>query len=48
MLVKVDSAALHGIEGVVVSVEVDVSRGFLQPDAAARRHLGIVSGYGSA
>ena len=27
MLVKVDSAALHGIEGVVVSVEVDVSRG---------------------
>ncbi|NNK14945.1 MAG: YifB family Mg chelatase-like AAA ATPase, partial [Desulfofustis sp.] len=27
MLVKVDSAALHGIEGVVVSVEVDVGRG---------------------
>lgn len=27
MLVKVDSAALQGIEGVVVSVEVDVSRG---------------------
>ena len=27
MLVKVDSGALHGIDGVVVSVEVDVSRG---------------------
>ena len=27
MLVKVDSAALHGIDGVPVSVEVDVSRG---------------------
>ena len=27
MLVKVDSAALHGIDGVVVAVEVDVSRG---------------------
>ena len=27
MLVKVDSAALHGIDGMVVAVEVDVSRG---------------------
>ena len=27
MLVKVDSAALHGIDGVVVAVEVVVSRG---------------------
>ncbi len=27
MLVKIDSAALHGIDGIPVSVEVDVSRG---------------------
>ena len=27
MLVKIDSAALHGIDGVPISVEVDVSRG---------------------